>query len=111
MFVYGFDQDNWKTVKETVKFAKRMGLMSTQFLILTPLPGSQFYKKLVAENRIELKDWSLYDAHHAVFKPALMTMSELQRAQIYSHARFYSIRETFKKLFRLRLPDGYAQQI
>jgi len=48
MFVYGFDEDDWQTVKKTVKFAKKAKLNSTQFLILTPLPGSEFYKAVAS---------------------------------------------------------------
>jgi radical SAM superfamily enzyme YgiQ (UPF0313 family) len=90
MFIYGFDEDDWHTVKETVKFAKKAKFSSTQFMILTPLPGSEFYMKVTHENRIQFHDWALYDAHHAVFIPKQLSLFELQRAQIYSHSKFYS---------------------
>jgi radical SAM superfamily enzyme YgiQ (UPF0313 family) len=105
MFVYGFDQDDWKTVRQTVRFAKKARLTSTQFLILTPLPGSEFYRKVAAENRIRFQDWSLYDAHHPVFEPRRFTLAALQKAQIFSHGSFYSISEMFKKLASGRWVD------
>ena len=98
MFVYGFDDDDWNTVKSAVKFARKNRLNSTQFLILTPLPGSEFYKKMESEKRIRFYDWNLYDAHHVVYQPAQFSLLELQRAQIYSHKRFYSMKESIKKL-------------
>jgi radical SAM superfamily enzyme YgiQ (UPF0313 family) len=97
MFVYGFDDDDWRTVKETVRFAKRARFSSTQFMILTPLPGSEFYKQVKCENRIQFNDWSLYDAHHAVFRPRGLSLFDLQRAQIFSHARFYSFFEMIRR--------------
>jgi radical SAM superfamily enzyme YgiQ (UPF0313 family) len=100
MFVYGFDEDDWKTVKKTVKFAKKTRLTSSQFLILTPLPGSEFFNKVVEQKRILLTDWALYDAHHAVFKPLRLSLARLQKAQIFSHKRFYSLFEIVKKFFR-----------
>ena len=39
MFVLGFDDDDWASIKKTVRFAKKVRLSTTQFLILTPLPG------------------------------------------------------------------------
>ncbi|OGD18392.1 MAG: radical SAM protein [Candidatus Aminicenantes bacterium RBG_16_63_16] len=99
MFVYGFDQDDWKTVKRTVRFAKKSGLSSTQFLILTPLPGTEFHEKVASENRIQFQDWALYDAHHAVFRPARFSIFDLQKAQMISHKKFYSMKQTVKKLF------------
>jgi radical SAM superfamily enzyme YgiQ (UPF0313 family) len=105
MFVYGFDEDDWKTVRETVRFAKRAKLSSTQFLILTPLPGSQFYERMNREKRIQFRDWNLYDAHHVVFQPARFSFPELQRAQIFSHQKFYSFFESLKKIIEGRWLD------
>ncbi|MFW6160286.1 MAG: B12-binding domain-containing radical SAM protein [Acidobacteriota bacterium] len=105
MFVYGFDEDDWKTVKQTVKFAKRWGLTSSQFLILTPLPGSELYEKIRKEKRILFNDWSLYDAHHVVFRPARLSLFGLQRAQIFSHKKFYSLIEMIKKFILGRWLD------
>ncbi len=100
MFVFGFDEDDWKTVKKTVRFAKKTKLTSSQFLILTPLPGSEFFDKVVEQGRILLTDWALYDAHHVVFKPSRLSLARLQKAQIFSHKRFYSLFEIVKKFLR-----------
>ena len=97
MFVYGFDEDDWHTVKETVRFAKQSKLFSTQFLLLTPLPGSEFYNRVTDEKRIQFHDWALYDAHHAVFKPKLMSLFDLQKAQIFSHTKFYSFNQVIRR--------------
>jgi radical SAM superfamily enzyme YgiQ (UPF0313 family) len=105
MFVYGFDEDNWETVKKTVKFAKKARLMSTQFLILTPLPGSEFYQKMQRENRICFRDWNLYDAHHVVFQPKQFSLIDLQKAQLYSHSRFYSWIESIRRFFQWKWLD------
>jgi radical SAM superfamily enzyme YgiQ (UPF0313 family) len=113
MFVLGFDEDDWKTVKRTVKFATRSRLNSTQFLILTPIPGSEFFEKMRAENRIQFHDWGLYDAHHVVFRPARLSVFDLQKAQIFCHRKFYSLKEMSKRLLRGKWFDlgiaGYAR--
>ncbi len=98
MFVLGFDEDDWKSVRKTVRFAKKARLTSTQFLILTPLPGSAFYDRIASENRIRFHDWALYDAHHAVFQPARFSLPDLQKAQIFAHRKFYSLKETVRKI-------------
>jgi radical SAM superfamily enzyme YgiQ (UPF0313 family) len=98
MFMLGLDQDNWKTVKKTVRFAKKHRLTSGQFMIMTPLPGSELYYSLIKENRILFKDWSLYDAHHVVFRPVNFSEARLQKAQIYSHKKFYSWLQQMRKL-------------
>lgn len=98
MFMLGLDNDNWQSIKQTVRFARKARLNSAQFLLLTPLPGTELYERLKAANRILFKDWSLYDAHHAVFKPRKLSIWKLQLAQIYSHKKFYSKLATFRKL-------------
>jgi radical SAM superfamily enzyme YgiQ (UPF0313 family) len=105
MFVYGFDDDDWATVKSTVRFAKHAKLSSSQFLILTPLPGTRSYQQLDIEGRIQFRDWSLYDAHHVVFKPKRFSLYDLQWAQVFSHKRFYSIKESIKKFLQWRWVD------
>jgi radical SAM superfamily enzyme YgiQ (UPF0313 family) len=99
MFVLGFDQDDWASMMRSVKFAIKARLNSTQFLILTPLPGSEFYEKLAAEKRIRFNDWTLYDAHHVVFQPARLSIFDLQKAQMVCHRKFYSLKQMGRKLF------------
>jgi len=98
MFVLGFDEDDWSSVKKTVKFAVKSRLSTTQFLILTPLPGSEFYKKMSRENRLRFHDWALYDAHHVVFQPARFSLFDLQKAQMFCHKKFYSLKQMFGKI-------------
>ena len=88
MFVYGFDSDSRQIVRETVRFARELDLTSVQFLILTPYPGTRFYSGIL--DRIVSRDWSLYDAHHVVFRPKNFSMLALQYAQVKSHGEFYS---------------------
>jgi len=97
MFVLGFDEDDWKTVKKTLRFAKKARLSTTQFLILTPLPGSEFYERMEAEHRLRFHDWALYDAHHVVFEPARFSLRDLQKAQMFCHRKFYSLKQTVRK--------------
>ncbi|MEK7494191.1 MAG: radical SAM protein, partial [Patescibacteria group bacterium] len=103
MFVLGSDQDTKHTIDETVRFAKKNKLESVQFLILTPLPGTKCYRDLEQEGRILTKDWSLYDAHHVVYEPKLMTSYELQTLTFDAMKRFYSLWEAIKSITRFSL--------
>jgi radical SAM superfamily enzyme YgiQ (UPF0313 family) len=115
MFILGLDHDNWKSMKQTVRFALKARLTSVQFLILTPFPGTELYKQNVSEKRIFFDDWSLYDGHHVVFKPVNFSMAELQSAQIYSHKKFYSNIERIRKLVKGNITgfviNFYAQHL
>jgi radical SAM superfamily enzyme YgiQ (UPF0313 family) len=97
MFVFGFEEDDWQTVEATVRLAREMKLTSVQLLILTPLPGSELYQRLVGEERLTSRNWDLYDTHHVVFRPTGFTPFELQCAQVYGHTRLYTLPEGLKK--------------
>lgn len=98
MFVFGFEGDDWGTVEATVRFIRQMKLTSVQLLLLTPLPGSELFRRLRAEERIASFDWDLYDAHHVVYRPRSFTPFELQCAQVYGHTQLYALPEGLKKL-------------
>jgi radical SAM superfamily enzyme YgiQ (UPF0313 family) len=103
MFVFGFDTDDARTMERTVAFAREHDLLSVQLLILTPLPGSRWAREMEETGRILHRDWSLYDTHHVVFRPAHVTRAELQRWQEEGHRRFYSPARVLRCLLRGRV--------
>ncbi len=90
MFVFGFDNDDPKKARASVKFAIRHKIDTTQFLILTPLPGTEFYYKMKREGRLIDTNWDEYDAHHVKFKPKNFSPWQLQMAQYHAHTKFYA---------------------
>ncbi len=103
MFVFGFDSDTIESTRATVRFALKEKVDSTQFLILTPLPGSGFYNRMLAEGRIIDTQWDTYDAHHVKFMPRGLSPWDLQRMQIEAHKRFYSPVHVVGRLLRGRV--------
>jgi len=103
MFVFGADTDTTDTIHETVLFAKKNNIETVQFLILTPLPGTRCYSDLDRQGRIISKDWSIYDAHHVVFEPKLMSYYELQTETMQATKEFYSIPQIIKRAVKLDL--------
>jgi radical SAM superfamily enzyme YgiQ (UPF0313 family) len=115
MFVLGLDQDTPESVDATVRFAIDERISSAQFLVLVPLPGTEVFDRLEDQGRLVVRDWSLYDGHHVVFRPRGFTMSRLQRAQIDAHDRFYPLSRQLGWLMRGRLFEsaigGYARRL
>jgi radical SAM superfamily enzyme YgiQ (UPF0313 family) len=103
MFVLGSDEDDIKTIRQTVRLAKSFKIDTAQFLILTPLPGTETYDELCKQGRILVTDWSKYTGHHVVFNPLKMTPWKLQKeGAIKSMRRFYSLWQCWKQGFRFR---------
>jgi radical SAM superfamily enzyme YgiQ (UPF0313 family) len=98
MFVLGSDADTKETIRETQEWAKKMKLETAQFFALTAVPGPPLSQRLEREGRVISKQWHLFDAQHAVVRPAKMTASELQEGVFQAALDFYSYKEAFKRL-------------
>ncbi len=107
MFIIGFDSDDRETIRETLRFARRSGIASAQFLILTPLPGTPMFDELRDAGRLKTMSWSNYDAHHVVYVPKNISALELQWAQITGHARFYSLRRAVDRFANGQLTNAF----
>lgn len=102
MFVFGFENDTPASIQETIRFVTRSQISTVQFLILTPLPGTATFEQLKRDGRIKFFDWTLYDAHHAVFETEHLTIDQIQKAQIKGHQSFYSLRQLLKRMLQLK---------
>ncbi len=115
MFVLGSDEDDIRVVRETLRFAKKLKLETVQFMILTPLPGTEIYSALKTNNKILTYEWGLYDAHHVVHRPAMMIPSVLQVEVFRAMRKFYSWKRILQHLFKGEWEDvlikGYAAVI
>ncbi len=106
MFVLGGDDDNAKTVWDTLRFAIKQKIDTIQMTILTPFPGTKVHEMLEAQKRIFTKDWSLYDGQHIVFRPKLLSARELQLNVIRAYLKFYSLSRSFSLLLKLRFRNA-----
>lgn len=94
MFMFGEDSDTLDNIKNTVAFAIKHEIDTVQFMILTPLPGTQLYEKIVAEKRLFHKNWDYYDGMYIVFQPKNMSSLQLQKEMVEAYKKFYSLRRT-----------------
>lgn len=103
MFMFGAEGDTMETFPRTIGFAEEHNLDTAQFLVLTPVPGSELFNRLDEEGRIFTYDWSLYDGHHVVFEPQHMSPLDLQLGSLRANRMFYSARSSLRCLSGLRL--------
>ncbi len=70
--IFGWDSDTAETIARRARFAINCGADSFQTSILTPLPGTSLFNKIVAENRLLYSnfpdDWQRYD----YFEPTII---------------------------------------
>jgi radical SAM superfamily enzyme YgiQ (UPF0313 family) len=90
MFVTGSDADGVETIRATARFAIEEDIDTIQFLVLTPLPGTEVFAEMESQDRLLTRDWAQYDTHHTVFQPEHMTPYELMAETMTAMGRVYS---------------------
>jgi radical SAM superfamily enzyme YgiQ (UPF0313 family) len=106
MFVVGADTDTSQTVAATLKFAIENGIDSMQILLLTPLPGTDWYREVDRQSRISHRDWASYDGHHVIVEPAQINGQELHDQVVDATRRFYSIPRVLWDIVRFRFHEA-----
>jgi radical SAM superfamily enzyme YgiQ (UPF0313 family) len=88
-FVFGLDGEDRDVFHRTVDWAVQAGITTATFHILTPYPGTALFAEMAAGNRIETRDWDLYDTRHVVYRPIGLAPEELKRGYDWAYESFY----------------------
>jgi radical SAM superfamily enzyme YgiQ (UPF0313 family) len=88
-FVFGLDGDDRDVFRRTVDWAVEAGVTTATFHILTPYPGTALFAEMAARNRIETRNWDLYDTRHVVYRPLGPSPDELKRGYDWAYESFY----------------------
>ncbi len=68
-FMFGFDEDTYKSLWELFVFTFKANLNLSLFSVLTPFPGTQMYEDYKKEGKIVSFKWYKYNAFNLVTKP------------------------------------------
>lgn len=63
-FVFGYDNDDERTVHDALEFAKKHNFYTAAFNHLLPFPNTALYNRLKEENRLIYDKWWLADGYH-----------------------------------------------
>lgn len=78
-FCFGLPGENKDTLNKTIDLACELSPDSLQFSIVTPFPGSKYFKILDSKGMIISKNWADYDGYSkAVIKTEHLTSQELE---------------------------------
>jgi len=97
-FAFGSDDDEIDVFLRTVNLCLEAKIDLPRFSVITPFPGTDYYRKLEREKRIIETDWSMYDVEHVVYKPANMTVKELEDGIKWAWKEAYSLRNIIKRI-------------
>ena len=95
---FGFDHDRPDVFPRTLEWLVRNKIETMTGHILTPYPGTQLYRRMVAEGRMRDLNWRHYNTAHVVFQPRHMTAEELYRGYLWLYRQFYSLPNILRRI-------------
>lgn len=93
--VVGGDGDTLESIKMTKNFIEDNKISVPRFYILTPIPGTKFFKDIIAENRLIKDDIYSFDGTEAVHIPKNMTLDELTNAYWELYESLFTLKSIF----------------
>ena len=109
--VVGGDGDTLDSIRLTKNFIEDNKISVPRFYILTPIPGTKFFKDMVDEGRLIKHDIYAFDGTEAVHMPKNMSPDELTNAYWELYESLFTYKSIFKRnILRkefLRKPGKY----
>ena len=89
-YILGGLHDDARTIRETIRFAKRLDTNVAQFSILTPYPGTAVYEQVKDRIFKWRSPWSFFDMQHLVFKHDHLTFIRMEWLLLKAHLLYYT---------------------
>ena len=88
-FLFGIPGETKAEMEQTIGFAKKLGLLYTQFSIATPYPGTELYEMACANNYLIEIDWSKYTSGKPIIETEDFTAEDLKYYLRKAYINFY----------------------
>lgn len=95
--IVGTDGDTEESIKATADFVVKNKIPVPKFYIMTPMPGSDLYKKYKAEGRLLHEDYTRYTATDAVHRPANISPERLTELYWWLYKKVYSVPNVIRR--------------
>lgn len=93
-FIFGLDTDTPERIAARARFIAESAADAIQLTMLTPLPGTRLFSRLLAENRLVRThfplDWDRYDFTEVVHRPLRLNAGQLTSAFERCRSALYS---------------------
>jgi len=116
--ILGMDDHDEDSIKRLIEFLLKVELDLAEFTVMTPFPHSPIREKLVAEDRVLHNNWLHYTGAETVFKPAKMSVDELDSLHQYAWDTFYGpggkelkMANLYMSVIRREVEDGTYRSV
>lgn len=87
-FMIGAPNESRGDILATIDFPRQLKLEYAQFGIVTPLPGTPFYREI--SPRLKTRDWDQFDGGHALFDTDHLCGKEIEKLLKKAYLRFFT---------------------
>jgi len=95
--VVGGEGDTLESIRKTKDFIEKNKISVPRFYILTPFPGTKFFKEIKKQERFINQDIYSFDGTQAVYKPSNMTADELTDAYWNLYEGLFTLSSIIKR--------------
>ncbi|MDW7669771.1 MAG: radical SAM protein [Bacillota bacterium] len=95
--VVGGEGDTLESIRNTKDFIEKNKISVPRFYILTPFPGTKFFKEIKKQGRFINQDIYSFNGTQAVYKPSNMTANELTDAYWNLYERLFTLSSIIKR--------------
>jgi len=96
--ILGLDADDNSIFEKTFNFINKNKIAIPRVHILTPVPGTPLYEKLLNEGRILSKDFSRFSGGKVVFSPRILEPDELQNGYWKLYEKLFGWKSILKRI-------------
>jgi anaerobic magnesium-protoporphyrin IX monomethyl ester cyclase len=89
-YLNGFWEDDEAKIRTRARAVDEIDPDIVMIQLLNPIPGSPIWKRAMKENRIEMRDMSLWDLEHCVMPTRYLTRQQLGELTGWCFQNFYS---------------------
>ena len=97
--VVGGEGDTLQSIRDTKNFIEDNKITVPRFYILTPIPGTRFFKDMEGQGRILKDDIYSFDGREAVHLPKNMTPGELTSAYWDLYESLFTFKSILKEMY------------
>lgn len=96
--IVGTDSDTEESIRETYNFIMRLKIAIPRFYVLTPIPNSELYRQMKAENRLIHEDYSKYDCAECVHYPKKISPEKLNEMYKWLNKKTFSLPSIIRRV-------------
>ncbi|MDD5224519.1 MAG: radical SAM protein [bacterium] len=88
-FILGYPTETREDIMRTIRLARSLPIDAPQFFLFTPHPGTPVLEKMVADRKINLENWDLYNYFRPSIPLADVSLTGLKLYQAYAYLSFF----------------------